>query len=53
MFHISHYLWAKKTVKKVEDNIYDFYITRSDWIFYFLLKKQIKGSYLSVIKYQN
>ena len=42
MFHISHYLWAKKTVKKVEDNIYDFYITRSDWIFYFLLKKTNK-----------
>ena len=42
MFHISHYLWAKKTVKKVDDNIYDFYMTRSDWIFYFLLKKTNK-----------
>ena len=42
MFHISHYLWAKKTVKKVEDSIYDFYITRSDLIFYFLLKKTNK-----------
>ncbi len=42
MFHISHYLWAKKTVKRVDDNIYDFYITRSDWIFYFLLRKTNK-----------
>ena len=42
MFHISHYLWAKKTVKTLDNNIYDFYMTRSDWIFYFLLRKTKK-----------
>ncbi len=42
MFHISHYLWAKKTVKRLDDNIYDFYLTRSDWVFYFLLRRSNK-----------
>lgn len=38
MFHISHFLWAKKTVKNLDTTLFDFYITRSDWLLYFLLK---------------
>jgi len=40
MFHISHYLWSKKITKNFnEDN--EFYLTRSDWVFYFLAKKNL------------
>lgn len=43
-FHISHFLWAKKTVKQIlkTDYKYDFYFTRSEWIYYFLLKRSVK-----------
>ena len=43
-FHISHYLWAKKTIKNISrDSLKtDIFITRSDWVFYFLLKNNKK-----------
>ena len=39
-FHISHFVWAKEAVKKTikESDPNDIYITRSDWVLYFLLK---------------
>ena len=41
LFHISHYLWAKSVVKNLEiEDKAEFYITRSDWIFYFLSKRK-------------
>tara|TARA_S200000501_G_scaffold256322_1_gene240090 strand:- start:1271 stop:2383 length:1113 start_codon:yes stop_codon:yes gene_type:complete len=43
MFHISHFLWARKTVKLIDKEAYDFFITRSDWIFYYLLKNTNKN----------
>ena len=44
-FHISHYLWAKKTIKNIaKDSLKtDVFITRSDWVFYFLLKENKKA----------
>tara|TARA_Y100001970_G_scaffold171014_1_gene209067 strand:- start:32 stop:1141 length:1110 start_codon:yes stop_codon:yes gene_type:complete len=44
LFHISHYLWAKSTVKKFNDDKYknDYFLTRSDWILFFLAKKNYK-----------
>ena len=44
LFHISHYLWAKSTAKKFNYNNYknDFFLTRSDWILFFLAKKNYK-----------
>ena len=44
LFHISHYLWAKSTAKKFNDNKYknEFFLTRSDWILFFLAKKNYK-----------
>ena len=44
LFHISHYLWAKSTTNKLEDEKYknDFFMTRSDWILFFLAKKNYK-----------
>ena len=44
LFHISHYLWAKSTTKKFNDEDYknDFFLTRSDWILFFLAKKNYK-----------
>ena len=40
VFHISHFVWAKEAVKKTikESDPNDIYITRSDWVLYFLLK---------------
>ena len=42
-FHISHFLWAKKAINQIE-NIDSFttFITRSDWVFYFLSKNGFK-----------
>ena len=42
LFHISHYLWAKKTTKKIlsSGELFDYFITRSDWVFYFLSKNK-------------
>jgi len=44
LFHISHYLWAKSTRKIFNDDKYkhDFFLTRSDWILFFLAKKNYK-----------
>ncbi len=44
LFHISHYLWAKSTAKKFNYNKFknDFFLTRSDWILFFLAKKNYK-----------
>ena len=39
-YHLSHYIWSKKTVKStLGDSTSENFITRSDWIFYFLSKK--------------
>jgi len=40
---ISHFLWAKKTVKKLVKafDVNDYCFTRSDWVFYFLSKHKI------------
>jgi len=39
-YHISHYLWSKQTIKKYFKNNYeDVFLTRSDWIAYFLGKQ--------------
>ena len=36
-YHISHYIWAKSTVSNILKNRnFEFYFTRSDWVFYFL-----------------
>tara|TARA_B100000900_G_scaffold296117_1_gene254680 strand:+ start:217 stop:1326 length:1110 start_codon:yes stop_codon:yes gene_type:complete len=44
LFHISHYLWAKSTSKKFNDDKYknEFFFTRSDWVLFFLAKKNYK-----------
>jgi len=44
LFHISHYLWAKSTTAKFNDDKFknDFFLTRSDWILFFLAKKNYK-----------
>ena len=43
-FHLSHFFWSKKTINEVLKDKKDFdgFITRSDWIFYFLAKKNKK-----------
>jgi|MDTC01.2.fsa_nt_gb hypothetical protein len=40
-FHVSHYLWAKKATNHIITNgeKFDYFFTRSDWVFYFLSKK--------------
>ena len=39
-YHLSHFLWSKKTVKDLIDSSKnDYFFTRSDWIFYFLSKQ--------------
>ena len=39
-YHISHFLWSKNIVKQYfKQNSQDFFITRSDWIAYFLGKQ--------------
>ena len=44
LFHISHYLWAKSIAKKFNNNKFknDFFLTRSDWVLFFLAKKNYK-----------
>lgn len=44
LFHISHYLWAKSTAEKFNNDKYknEFFITRSDWILFFLANKNYK-----------
>ena len=45
-FHISHYLWAKNTVKKLFLNdTENTFLTRSDWIAYFLAKQGSKVTF--------
>ena len=43
LFHISHFLWSKKVFSniKLRQSNYDVFITRSDWIFYFMSKNQL------------
>ena len=43
-FNISHFIWSKKAVNSVINNERknEKYITRSDWIFYFLSKANKK-----------
>ncbi len=43
LFILSHYLWSRKVCKKVklEKNKNSQFFTRSDWIFYFLSKKNL------------
>tara|TARA_B100000902_G_C27283873_1_gene903324 strand:- start:53 stop:1171 length:1119 start_codon:yes stop_codon:yes gene_type:complete len=42
-FLISHFLWSRKTIKEIlKEKDPDVYITRSDWILYFLSKKNKK-----------
>ena len=39
-YHISHFLWSKKTVKNcINNSKNEYFFTRSDWIFYFLSKQ--------------
>ena len=40
-FHISHFLWSRKNVKNIlkTSTNEEIYFTRSDWILYFLAKK--------------
>ena len=39
-YHLSHFLWSKKTVKNlIKNSKNDYFFTRSDWIFYFLSKQ--------------
>ena len=39
MFHISHFLWSRQAVRYINNKKnHDVYLTRSDWIFYFLSK---------------
>ena len=42
-FHLSHYLWGKSTSKifAQEDYKDEYFFTRSDWILYFLAKKNL------------
>lgn len=40
-FHLSHYLWSKKLVKKYfKGDNENYFFTRSDWIAYFLAKQK-------------
>ena len=43
LYHISHFLWARKISKsyKYENEKNNFFMTRSDWILYFLAKKNL------------
>ena len=42
-FLISHYLWTKKTVQQIIEKYPkpDVFFTRSDWVFYFLSKRNL------------
>lgn len=44
LFHASHFLWAKKNVKYILKNFQEsnYYMTRSDWVFFFLILKRKK-----------
>ena len=43
VFHLSHFLWSRKTVKELfKNNRDDYFFTRSDWIAYFLTKQGSK-----------
>jgi hypothetical protein len=43
LYHMSHFLWARKISKsyKYENEKNNFFMTRSDWILYFLAKKNL------------
>tara|TARA_B100000674_G_scaffold61716_1_gene42900 strand:- start:40 stop:1143 length:1104 start_codon:yes stop_codon:yes gene_type:complete len=42
-YHISHFLWSKKTTKNFTyiQNKDDYFLTRSDWVLYFLSRKNL------------
>ena len=42
-YHLSHFLWARKTSKNFTQahNDDDYFLTRSDWVLYFLSKKNL------------
>ena len=43
MFHISHFLWSKRTISKYfKKNNGDIFFTRSDWIAFFAARKKYK-----------
>ncbi len=42
LFVISQLLWSKKVVKKIDSKNAKYFFTRSDWIFYFLARKNKK-----------
>ena len=44
MFHISHLLWSRKTIKNLIRKLgsKEVFFTRSDWVFYFLAKKNCR-----------
>ena len=44
-FLISHFLWARQVSKKYDNNSSDIFFTRSDWIFFFLSKKEINVTF--------
>ena len=50
VFIVSHFLWARKVCKKLNFNKYKNtqFFTRSDWVFYFLSKKDLKVSNCSI-----
>ena len=43
LYHMSHFLWARKISKsyKYKNEKNNFFMTRSDWILYFLAKKNL------------
>ncbi len=46
-FHLSHFLWAKRITKDLA-SVYDKntqFLTRSDWVAYFLAKKNLKVAF--------
>ena len=36
---LSHYFWSRKECEKIEINSNTFFLTRSDWVFFFLSRK--------------
>ena len=45
-FHISHFLWSRRTVKKnFKNDLNNYFLTRSDWIAFFLAKQGSKVIY--------
>ena len=45
MYIISHILWAYYVTRKIENNESNIIFTLSDWVFYFLSRKNIRVIY--------